>query len=123
MPSVVNSNRRTQNLEYSGWSGYRRLMPAPERLSHSVALFTNTESNSVSALIQGLLWWIIFGLIAGTPITVVFKALAPLEQGWLHQSTGFSVIKPGEQTVRADLARSVREQAVTLHLGRPNYSY
>ena len=45
-----------------------------------IALFTNAEMTSSVALIQGLSWSIVFGLIAGTLISLIYNVLAPLER-------------------------------------------
>lgn len=45
-----------------------------------IALFTSAEMTSGIALVQGLSWSIIFGLIAGTLISLIYNVLAPLER-------------------------------------------
>lgn len=43
-------------------------------------LFTNAELSSFSALVQGVFWSLIFGLIAGALIAIIYNALAFLER-------------------------------------------
>lgn len=43
-------------------------------------LFTNAQINSGLALVQGLCWSIIFGLIAGALIAFFYNLLAPLDR-------------------------------------------
>ena len=45
-----------------------------------IALFTNAEMTSGLALVQGLSWSIVFGLVAGTLISFIYNVLAPLER-------------------------------------------
>lgn len=43
-------------------------------------LFTNAELSSGTALVQGALWSLIFGFIAGALIAVIYNALAFLDR-------------------------------------------
>ena len=43
-------------------------------------LFTKAELNSGTALVEGGIWSLGFGLIAGTLIAIVYNALAPLDR-------------------------------------------
>ena len=43
-------------------------------------LFTNAEISSATALVQGVLWSLAFGLIAGALIAAIYNALAVLER-------------------------------------------
>lgn len=45
-----------------------------------VALFTNAQITSSVALIQGFCWSIVFGLIAGALISLIYNVLAPLDR-------------------------------------------
>jgi hypothetical protein len=45
-----------------------------------IALLTNAEMTSSAALIQGLSWSIVFGLIAGSLLSLIYNILAPLER-------------------------------------------
>lgn len=45
-----------------------------------LSLFTNAELNSGAALVQGVVWSIGFGLIAGTLIAALYNALAFLDR-------------------------------------------
>jgi hypothetical protein len=43
-------------------------------------LFTNAELSSVAALLQGALWSLVFGLIAGALVAAIYNALAVLDR-------------------------------------------
>lgn len=43
-------------------------------------LFTSADISSAAALIQGLIWSLAFGLIAGALIAILYNALARLER-------------------------------------------
>ena len=43
-------------------------------------LFTNAEVNSSLALVQGLCWSLVFGLIAGALIAFIYNLLDPLDR-------------------------------------------
>ncbi|HEX6071902.1 MAG TPA: hypothetical protein VFY95_02710 [Sphingomicrobium sp.] len=43
-------------------------------------LFTSADISSAAALIQGLIWALAFGLIAGALIAILYNALARLER-------------------------------------------
>lgn len=45
-----------------------------------IQLFTNADVGSTLALVQGLCWSLVFGLVAGALIALAFNALAWLEQ-------------------------------------------
>ena len=46
-----------------------------------LALFTSAEITSSLALVQGLCWSLVFGLIAGGLIAFIYNLLAPLDRG------------------------------------------
>jgi len=45
-----------------------------------IKLFTGAEINSTLALVQGMGWSLVFGLIAGTLIATFYNLLAPLDR-------------------------------------------
>lgn len=45
-----------------------------------VQLFTNAEVSSGAALLEGVLWSIVFGLIAGALIALIYNAFAFLDR-------------------------------------------
>lgn len=55
------------------WLG--ALLPLGPATHMYLQLFTNAKTTSLSALAQGLCWSLLFGLIAGTLIAVVYNAL------------------------------------------------
>lgn len=61
------------------WVG--ALIPVLRSTSHMyLQLFTNAELTSGTALVQGELWSLIFGFIAGALVAVIYNALAFLDR-------------------------------------------
>ena len=46
-----------------------------------IQLFTNAEMGTALALVQGLCWSLVFGLVAGTLVALVYNALGALDRG------------------------------------------
>lgn len=60
------------------WLGaFLPIGPAPHMY---LALFTTAEITSSLALIQGLCWSLVFGVIAGSLIAFIYNLLAPLDR-------------------------------------------
>ena len=60
------------------WLG--TLVPFSSPTHAYIALFTNAESNSVAALVEGTCWSVLFGLLVGALFALLFNATAGLER-------------------------------------------
>ena len=60
------------------WLG--AFLPIGPAIHMYLKLFTNAEINSSLALVQGLCWSLVFGLIAGALIAFIYNLLAPLDR-------------------------------------------
>lgn len=61
------------------WVGV--LLPIGPATHMYIQLFTNADMGSGLALAQGLCWSIVFGLIMGTLIALVYNALSWIDRG------------------------------------------
>lgn len=61
------------------WLGV--LLPIGPATHMYIQLFTSAEMGSALALAQGLCWSVVFGLIMGALVALVYNALAWLDRG------------------------------------------